>query len=428
MPGKASPKPAPPPRALPRPPPDARTGADNRRAGTSCLTSAVSARIPSDLRPGAGADRAAAHAQDHAHDPAHDGAHGQGHDHAHDHSHDHTPAVTPHNERKVLLSFGLIFGFMLVEVAGGLWSGSLALLADAGHMLTDAAALALAYAAFRFGRRAADNRRTFGYLRFEVVAGFLNALTLFGIVVWIVAEAWRRFAQPTPVLAGPMLAVALAGLLVNLLVLWILTRGDRQHVNIRGAALHVLGDLLGSVGAVLAAGVIAATGFMAIDPILSVLVSLLILRSAWSLLKASLHILLEGAPDHAKPAQVAEHLRQQVPGVAEVRHVHVWQITSGRTLATLHVQPVDDEQARAVSLAVEQALRERFAIEHATIGIDWNGVEGAACSLTAPGRAPASAQGRPHAPAHEHAHAHAADDPHAHGLAHGPAHHAAHRH
>lgn len=294
------------------------------------------------------------------------------HDHAQEHDHSHTPEVGSGNERKVLVAFFITFAFMIVEVAGGLISGSLALLADAGHMLTDAAALALAWAAFRFGRRPADPRRTFGYLRFEVVAGFVNALTLFAIVVWIVYEAWRRLQQPHEVLAGPMLAVAVAGLLVNLFVLWFLTRGDSDHVNIRGAALHVLGDLLGSVGAIGAALVIHFTGWAPIDPILSVLVSLLILRSAWSLLKRSLHILLEGAPDNTTPADIEQHLREHVPGVAAVSHVHVWLITSGRALATLHVRPASDDQARVVTRAVGQALRERFGIEHATVAIDWN--------------------------------------------------------
>lgn len=299
-------------------------------------------------------------------------AHTHDHDHAPGHDHSHTPEVGSGNERKVLVAFFITFAFMIVEVAGGLISGSLALLADAGHMLTDAAALALAWAAFRFGRRPADPRRTFGYLRFEVVAGFVNALTLFAIVVWIVYEAWRRLQQPHEVLAGPMLAVAVAGLLVNLFVLWFLTRGDSDHVNIRGAALHVLGDLLGSVGAIGAALVIHFTGWAPIDPILSVLVSLLILRSAWSLLKRSLHILLEGAPDNAAPADIEQHLREQVPGVAAVSHVHVWLITSGRALATLHVRPASDDQARSVTRAVGQALRERFGIEHATVAVDWN--------------------------------------------------------
>src|SRR5690606_23358545 len=170
----------------------------------------------------------------------------------HGHDHSHVPAVTSHNERKILISFVLIFTFMVVEVIGGVLSGSLALLADAGHMLTDAAALALAYVAFRVGRRAADSRRTFGYLRFEVLAGLVNAVTLLAIVGWIVLEAWERFWEPAPILAGPMLGVALAGLLVNLLVLRILARGDSEHVNIKGASLHVMGDLLGSIGAVAA--------------------------------------------------------------------------------------------------------------------------------------------------------------------------------
>ena len=137
------------------------------------------------------------------------------HDHGHDHDHDHTPTVTSANERKVLVSFFLIFGFMLVEAVGGVLSGSLALLADAGHMLTDAAALALAYAAFRLGRRAPDSKRTFGYLRFEVIAGFLNAVTLFAIVAWIAYEAWERLQAPPVILAGPMMIVAVLGVLIN---------------------------------------------------------------------------------------------------------------------------------------------------------------------------------------------------------------------
>ena len=244
----------------------------------------------------------------HAHDGhGHDGHGHDGHDHdGHDHGdHSHAPEVTSSNQRKVLVSLVLIAVFMVVEVAGGLWSGSLALLADAGHMVTDAAALALAYFAFRLGKRAPDARRTFGYLRSEVVAGFINGLTLVVIVLWIAEEAWRRFRDPQPILAGPMFVVAAAGLFVNLVVLWIMTRGDTEHVNIRGAVLHVLGDLLGSVGAVIAAIVVYFTGWTPIDPILSILVALLILQSTWKLLRSSLHILLEGAPDGVEPSAVA---------------------------------------------------------------------------------------------------------------------------
>ncbi|WP_430361008.1 cation diffusion facilitator family transporter [Symbiopectobacterium sp. RP] len=248
----------------------------------------------------------------------------------HDHAHDHAPTVARSNERKVLIAFVITFTFMLVEVVGGVLSGSLALLADAGHMLTDAghmltdaghmltdaAALTLSYAAFRFGRRNADTKRTFGYLRFEVIAGFINALTLFAIVIWIACEAWLRFRQPHEVLAGPMLLVAAIGLLVNIVVFLILTRGDSEHINIKGAALHVMGDLLGSIGAIAAAIVVYFTGWTPIDPILSLVVSVLILRSAWALLKKSLHILLEGAPANAMPQEIERYLKESVTGVA----------------------------------------------------------------------------------------------------------------
>lgn len=304
-------------------------------------------------------------AHPHHHNHEHDHHHEQGHDHSH------APAVTSHNERKVLLSFVLIFTFMIVEVAGGVLSGSLALLADAAHMLTDAASLALAYGAFRLGRRNPDAQRTYGYMRFEVLAGFINAVTLIGIFFWISYEAWQRFLDPHVVLAGPMLWVAVIGLVVNIVVFWILTQGDKEHVNIKGAVLHVLGDLLGSVGAIIAAIAIYYTGWTPIDPLLSVVVALLILRSAWSLLKKSLHILLEGAPEHATPDKIKAHLRNAVPQLTDVNHVHVWSITSGRTLATLHVQLADETQAKEVVRQVEFELKKEFDIEHPTVAIDW---------------------------------------------------------
>lgn len=198
------------------------------------------------------------HGPDHGHSHSHD--HGHSHGHSHGPGHSHVPKVGVGNERKVLLAFLITFTFMVVEVAGGLISGSLALIADAGHMLTDAAALALSYGAFRFGRRAADRKRTFGYLRFEVIAGLINALALFAILIWISYEAFERFRSPSEILAGPMLIVAIIGLMVNLGVFWILSRGDSEHVNIKGALLHVLGDLLGSVAAIVAAIIIYFTG------------------------------------------------------------------------------------------------------------------------------------------------------------------------
>ena len=218
---------------------------------------------------------------------AHDGqdhAHG-GHNHAHG-----------ANSRAVGIAALLTFGFMLVEVVGGLWAGSLALLADAGHMLTDVAALGMSWLGFWFARRPADAQRTYGFDRVSVLAAFVNGLALFLVAIFIVVEAVRRFADPQPVVGGVMLVVASLGLLVNVGVFWALSRGDRENLNLRAAILHVAGDLLGSVAAMVAGGVILWTGWTPIDPILSVLVSVIILRAAWRVTAESGHILLEGSP------------------------------------------------------------------------------------------------------------------------------------
>ena len=296
------------------------------------------------------------------------------HDHAdHDHAgHSHTPAVSAGNERVVLIGFVLTAGFMVAEVIAGFLSGSLALIADAGHMLTDAAALLLAWAAFRFGRRASDGQRTFGYMRLEVVAGFVNALVLFALTGWIIYEAIQRFRAPHEVLAGPMFVVAVLGLVVNIAVFLVLSRGDKAHVNIRGAMVHVLGDLLGSVAAIGAAVVIWLTGWMPIDPLLSVLVSLLILRSGWALFRNSLHILMEGTPGNVVIEDLSKALVAKVPGLAAVRHVHVWSITSGKPVATLEIALAAGADAAAVTRAVKAALLADYGITHATVEIVWD--------------------------------------------------------
>lgn len=315
---------------------------------------------------------------------AHGHDHGDGHDHAHEHSH--TPTVTVSNERTVLLAFAMTAGFMVAEVIGGLVSGSLALIADAGHMLTDAAALALAWAGFHVGRRASNATKTFGYVRFEVLAGFINAVTLFVLVAWIAWEAVGRLLAPAPILAGPMFVVAVLGLVVNIVVFMILRRADTEHVNIKGAMLHVLGDLLGSVAAIVAAIAIYFTDWTPIDPILSVLILLLIMRSAWSLLNNSLHILLEGTPPNIDIAKMREHLIAKVEGVRGIDHVHVWSITSGMPSATLEASIVPGADPRAVTRAIKQDLADTFGIGHSTVEIVWGDNDG--CTL-----APASLAG-----------------------------------
>lgn len=329
---------------------------------------------------GGGQSHAAGPGETHGYGPGH--GHDEGHEHGHDqgdHDHSHAPTVTASNERTVLLALVLTAGFMVAEVIGGLLSGSLALIADAGHMLTDAVALALAWAGFYFGKRAASATKTFGYLRLEVLAGFVNAVTLLLLVAWIAWEAVGRLLQPSPVLAGPMFAVAVIGLAVNIGVFLILRRADTEHVNIQGAMLHVLGDLLGSVAAIVAAVAIYFTGWTPIDPILSVLILLLILRSAWMLLKNSLNILLEGTPPHIDIDAMRRHLVENVEGVSAVDHVHVWSITSGMPSATLEAGIEPGADAREVTRAIKQELASRFGIGHSTVEIVWGEEE--ACAL-----------------------------------------------
>jgi len=264
----------------------------------------------------------------------------------------------------------LTFGFMAVEVAGGLAAGSLALLADAGHMLTDAAALGFAWLAFRLARRPADEQRSYGYHRFQILAAFLNAVILIAIVVWIIFEAVQRLGAPVPVLGGLMLTVAGVGLVVNLLAFAILHGGSRENLNVRGALLHVLGDLLGSLAAMIAAGVIIATGWTPIDPLLSVLVALLILRSAWMLLRQSTHVLLEGTPSEIDVPRLKAELVSRVPDVDDVHHVHVWTLASGKLVMTLHAHVHNDANAEQVLRTILSICRERFGVSHVTVQIE----------------------------------------------------------
>lgn len=293
-------------------------------------------------------------------------SHGNGHAHAHGaHIHSHGPT----NERRLLIAFLLTAGAMAAEFVGGLVAGSLALLADAAHMLTDAAALAVAWGAARASRRPRDARRTYGYYRIEVLAAFVNGAALVVLVVWIAVEAAGRLWAPAPVLGGPMLAIAAVGLVVNLAAFAILRRAG-ENLNVRAAALHVLGDLLGSLAAIAAAGVILATGWTPIDPLLSLLVALLVLRSAWFLLRRSGHILLEGAPDWLDPAELRDGLRAAVPEVADVHHVHAWMLTQERPLMTLHARIRPGADHRRALGAISAYLAERYGVDHATVQIE----------------------------------------------------------
>jgi cobalt-zinc-cadmium efflux system protein len=301
------------------------------------------------------------------------------HDHQHAHSrHAHAPPASV-RERRLLIAFCLTFCTLFAEAAGGWLSGSLALLADAGHMLVDALALLFAWLGARFARRPADARRSFGYARLEVLVGYTNALAQFVLVGWIVFEAVGRFVAPKAILGGMMLAVAVAGLLINLLVLRVLHGHDEHDVNTASARLHVLGDMLGSVGAVVAALLIRQFGWNWADPLISVFVSLLILGNAWQLLRRSGHILLEGAPSGVDMAIVAGTLEQAGIGVAGVHHVHVWELAGGSAMATLHARLDTGMEPDAAIAAVQRVLRERFGVIHATVQIEAGDCASAPC-------------------------------------------------
>ncbi|HKY93964.1 MAG TPA: cation diffusion facilitator family transporter [Kiloniellales bacterium] len=294
------------------------------------------------------------------------------HKHGRDHSHRHGQGA---NEASIGIAALLTGSYMAAEVVGGILSGSLALIADAGHMLTDFASLSLAWIGFRLARRPADPKRSYGFGRFSVLVAFVNGIALFVIAAWIAIEAWRRLEEPVAVLGGWMFWIALGGLGVNVIAFLILRRGDRSNLNIRAAALHVLGDLLGSVAAIAASIVIVTTGWMPIDPILSVLVAVIILRSAYYVVRESSHILLEGTPPDVDVHAIGGDLVASVDGVEDVHHLHVWSITEERPMATLHARLRPGMDSGVAILAIKQRLKLRFRIDHATVEVEY----GASC-------------------------------------------------
>jgi cobalt-zinc-cadmium efflux system protein len=312
------------------------------------------------------------------HGPGKHSAHAHGHGHSHGqargpaaHAHGARHAHGPGREgRSLLWALILTGGFALVELAGGIFANSLTLLADGGHMLTDALSLALAWVALRFAGRPSDRRRTYGYQRLQVLAAFVNSLLLLGAVTWLVFEAIERLRNPAPVAGALMFVVGAGGLVVNLLALAMLHRGDSHNLNLRAAYLHVLSDTLGSVMALIAATVVMLTGWTQIDPLLALLVVALIVRSAVSLLIQSAHILLEGTPDWLDIDELQRELRASVGGVIDVHHVHVWSITTHQPMLTLHARVESAAAAGIVLAEIKAFLAERYGIDHSTIQIE----------------------------------------------------------
>lgn len=287
--------------------------------------------------------------------------------HAHSHDHDHG---IPDSGKLLGAAFALTGAFMIVEFIGGVLAGSLALIADAGHMLTDTAALALAWAATRIAARPADTKRSFGYQRLRVLAAFVNGCALLFIVAWVAFEALQRLFNPVPVDAPTVLWIGSIGLAVNLIVFALLRRGDAHDMNVSAAMLHVLGDLLGSVAAILGALVIFFFGWMQIDPLLSLFVCALIVRSAIALVRRSSHILMEGSPDWLDISELRTTLESRIPAIRDVHHVHAWLVGPHETLLTMHACVATGTDHSAVLRETKAVLASQYGITHATIQIE----------------------------------------------------------
>ncbi len=273
------------------------------------------------------------------------------------------------HKSRLAMAFGLTFSFMLAEVIGGLWTGSLALLADAAHMLTDAGGLALALVAIRFAEKPATPQRTFGYVRMEILSALANAVVLLLLTIYILYEAYQRFLEPPPILGGPMLAVAVVGLIVNLISMKLLAGGSSESLNVKGAYFEVLSDMLGSLGVIIAAVIVMATGWTLADPIVGAGIGLFIVPRTWILLKQAVHILMEGTPPNVDIALLEKSLLA-LPGVSAVHDLHVWTLTSGLDAMSAHIVVADMTEARATLVQANRLLAEEFGLKHTTIQIE----------------------------------------------------------
>jgi cobalt-zinc-cadmium efflux system protein len=277
---------------------------------------------------------------------------------------------TGSSERALRWALALTGSFLVAEVVAGILTGSLALISDAAHMLTDTIAIAIALAAIRIGKRPPDARRTFGYQRFEILAAAFNALLLFAVAGYILFEAWQRLRNPVPVASLGMLVVATLGLLVNLVSMRLLAGGKDASLNVKGAYLEVWSDMLGSIGVIAAAVVIRFTGWTWVDTVVAVAIGLWVLPRTWILLRDTVNILLEGVPDGIDPDAVAAAMTS-VPGVASVHHLHIWAITSGSVSLTAHVVVAPGASAEDEVLpALRAVVDDRFAIVHTTLQIE----------------------------------------------------------
>lgn len=273
---------------------------------------------------------------------------------------------------KRLLWAALITGlFMFAEVIGGIISGSLALLADAGHMFTDFASLLMAWFAFRLTRRPADKAKTFGYERMQILVAFVNGLTLLFISLLIVKEAFDRFYNPIDIQANLMITIAFLGLLINIVAFFILHGADKENLNIQGAVLHVIGDMLGSVAALIGGILILTKGWTIVDPILSCLIALILIRSAWFVIRESSHILLQNTPRMLDLEQLRKNCIERFNIVEDIHHLHAWCITQDRTVVTMHVKLNKRISPEEITAEIKKYLFDEYNIDHTTIEIEF---------------------------------------------------------
>ena len=284
------------------------------------------------------------------------------------HGHGRTTAAT-RSRPALRTTLGLTVAFMVVEFLAGLWTGSLALIADAGHMLTDAGALALALFASWIASRPPTPAKTYGYYRAEILAALVNAVVLLVVAGVVLYESWRRILAPSPVLGGPMAVVAAVGLAVNVTGAWLLHRGARESLNVRAAYLEVLGDALSSLAVLAAAAVVIITGLTIADPLASAAIALLIVPRTWGLLRQAVNVLLEGTPAHLELTEI-EAAMTRVDGVRRVHDLHVWTLTSGREAMSAHVVVADVRESERLLASLHALLHARFGIDHTTIQLE----------------------------------------------------------
>lgn len=296
------------------------------------------------------------------------------HDH-HSHHHHHHDHAREGNKKGLIIALIITASIMLLEFFGGLVTGSLALLSDAGHMLSDAGSLLLSLIAISFAARPATSGKTYGFYRVEILAALFNGVTLFVIAFFIIREAYGRFFAPPEVASGSMMLIASVGLIANLLSAWALMRkGDvHNNVNLRSAYLHIIGDALGSVGAMAAGLVMLLFGWYVADPIISVLVALLILKSAWGVIRHAVHILMEGAPGRLNALEVQKAL-EGIEGVIDVHDLHIWTITSGLDSLSCHLRIEDGKDSQHILQNAIEIIETQFKIQHTTIQVEASGI------------------------------------------------------